>query len=214
MKPKAGEWPSYDGSMTANRHSPLTQINTQNAGRLALQWLFPVPYNGLESTPLVADGVMYVSGPNMVFAIDARSGIEVWRYTRPRQTTPTIPNDAVLGANRGAAMLGDRIFAVTDDAHLLCLDRLTGALRWDVYMPEEPQHYGGTSAPLVVGDLVISGVAGADEGIRGLPRHYRTARVALLDHSGQGRRTGIRDLERESAALRRGVDVAHRELRP
>jgi PQQ-dependent dehydrogenase (methanol/ethanol family) len=173
MKPKAGEWPSYNGLMTGNRHSPLTQITTQNAGRLALQWLFPVPYNGLEATPLVADGVMYVSGPNMAFAIDARSGVEIWRYTRPRQTTPSIPNDAALGANRGLAMLGDRIFAVTDDAHLLCLDRLTGALRWDVYMPEEPQHYGGTSAPLVVGDLVISGTAGADEGIRGFVAAFK-----------------------------------------
>ena len=76
--------------------------------------------------------------------------------------------DAALGAQRQAvSQPGDRVFFATDNAHMLCLNRLTGALLWDVYMPESPQHYGVTSAPLVVGDLVISGVAGADDGIRG-----------------------------------------------
>ena len=71
------------------------------------------------------------------------------------------------------ALLGDRIFYTTDDAHLICLDRLTGALRWDVYMPEAPQHYGATAAPLVIGDLVVAGVAGADDGIRGFLAAYK-----------------------------------------
>jgi PQQ-dependent dehydrogenase (methanol/ethanol family) len=173
MHPKPGEWPTHNGTVNGNRFSPLDQINQQNVKKLAAQWLFSVPYFGLETTPLVADGVMYITGPNMVYALDARSGQEVWRYSRPRSTGVAIAADAAKGANRGVALLGDRVFFTTDDAHLVCLDRLTGAMRWDVYMPEAPQHYGATAAPLVVNDLVIAGVAGADDGIRGFLAAYK-----------------------------------------
>jgi PQQ-dependent dehydrogenase (methanol/ethanol family) len=180
LHPKPGEWPTYNGNVSANRHSSLDQINRQNVARLGLQWSYTLPYFGLEATPLVADGVMYISGPNQVYALDARSGHEVWRYSRPRSTAPNVAGDARLGANRGVALLGERLFFTTDDARLVCLDRLTGAMRWDVYMPEEAQHYGATVAPLVAGDLVIGGVAGADEGIRGFiaAYHATTGRLA------------------------------------
>jgi PQQ-dependent dehydrogenase (methanol/ethanol family) len=173
LHPESGEWPGYNGTVNANRHSSLDQINAGNVARLAPQWIFSMQYSGLETTPLVADGVMYATGPNQVYALDPRSGLEVWRYSRPRSTSPNIASDAAKGANRGVALLGDRLFYTTDDAHLICLDRLTGALRWDVYMPEEPQHYGATAAPLVVDDLVIAGVAGADDGIRGFVSAYK-----------------------------------------
>ena len=118
---------------------------------------------------------MYVTGPNQVYALDGRSGREIWSYSRPRTPGGTIAGDAAKGANRGVAFLGDRVFFITDDAHLICLHRLTGAVLWDVFMPEEAEHYGGTSAPLVVGDLVIAGVSGADEGIRGFVAAYKAA---------------------------------------
>ncbi|MDR3702021.1 MAG: PQQ-binding-like beta-propeller repeat protein [Candidatus Sulfopaludibacter sp.] len=175
LHPKPGEWPTYNGSIRGNRHSALDQINRQNVKNLAAQWVYSVPFFGLETTPLVADGVMYITGPNQVYALDPRSGTEIWRYSRPRSSGATIAADAAKGANRGVALLGDRVFYTTDDAHLLCLDRLTGALRWDVYMPEAPQHYGATAAPLVVGDLVVAGVAGADDGIRGFLAAYKAA---------------------------------------
>jgi PQQ-dependent dehydrogenase (methanol/ethanol family) len=171
--PKPGEWPSYNGKLDANRHSSLDQISAKNVGSLAPQWVFSMQFSGLETTPLVADGVMYVTGPNQVYALDPRSGLEVWHYSRPRSTSPTIAADAAKGANRGVALLGDRVFYTTDDAHLICLDRLTGALRWDVYMPQQAQHYGATAAPLVVDDLVVAGVAGADDGIRGFVAAYK-----------------------------------------
>jgi PQQ-dependent dehydrogenase (methanol/ethanol family) len=173
LHPKPGEWPTYNGSVSANRHSPLDQINTRNVRGLAMQWAYTVPYFGLEMTPIVSEGVMYISGPNQVYALDARRGHEIWRYTRPRSTNTNIAGDAAKGANRGVALLGDRVFFMTDDAHLVCLDRLTGAMRWDVYTPDEPQRYGGTVAPLVIGDLVITGVAGADDGIRGFIAAYK-----------------------------------------
>jgi PQQ-dependent dehydrogenase (methanol/ethanol family) len=173
LRPKPGEWPNYNGNVNGNRHSALDQINQQNVKKLAMQWVYSVPYFGLETTPLVADGVMFITGPNQVYALDPRSGQEIWHYSRPRSTSLTIAADAAKGANRGVALLGDGVFYTTDDAHLICLDRLTGALRWDVFMPETPQHYGATAAPLIVGDLVVAGVAGADDGIRGFLAAYK-----------------------------------------
>ena len=175
LHPKPGDWPTYNGLVSGNRHSSLDQIDKRNVSRLSLQWMYTLPYFGLETTPVVSDGVMYVSGPNQVCALDARSGAEIWRYSRPRSTSPNIASDAARGANRGVALLGDRVFFATDDAHMIALDRLTGALRWDVYMPDEPQHYGSTAAPLVAGDLVIGGVSGADDGIRGFVAAYHAS---------------------------------------
>lgn len=175
LQPAAGNWPTYAGNINGNRFSSLAQINKYNVGQLRLDWSYSIPYFGLETTPLVMDGVMYVTGPNQVYALDGRSGREIWSYSRPRTPGGTIAGDAAKGANRGVAFLGDRVFFITDNAHLICLHRLTGAVLWDVLMPEEAEHYGGTSAPLVVGDLVIAGVSGADEGIRGFVAAYKAA---------------------------------------
>lgn len=85
---------------------------------------------------------------------------------RPR--TATVAGDASLGTNKGVAILGDKIFLVTDNAHLIALNRTTGKLVWEVVMPDEPQHYGSTVAPLVVKDLVVAGVSGGDWGPAGI----------------------------------------------
>lgn len=172
QRPKPGEWPGYHGLPSANRHSELDQINTGNVGRLQLQWSYSIPYFGLETTPLVSDGVMYVSGPNQVCALDSGSGREIWCYVRARGAADSIAGDAAKGANRGVALLGKRVFFATDNAHLICLNRLTGALMWDVVMPEAPGQFGATAAPLVVNDLVISGIAGGDGPLRGFLAAY------------------------------------------
>jgi PQQ-dependent dehydrogenase (methanol/ethanol family) len=173
LTPKQGEWPTYNGRLDGNRHSTLDQINTRTISRLRSEWTYSVPYSGLEMTPLVKDGVMYITGPNQVCALDARVGREIWCYSRNRNAAGTIPGDAAKGANRGAALLGDRVFFATDNAHLICLNRLTGGLMWDVVIPEKAGHYGSTAAPLVVGDLVVTGVAGGDEGIRGFVAAFK-----------------------------------------
>ena len=176
LEPARGDWPTYSGNFSGNRYSALEQIDAGNVDSLRLEWSYSLPYFGLETTPLVMDGVMYVTGPNQVSALDGRSGREIWRYSRPRTEGGTISGDAAKGANRGVAMLGDRVFFITDDAHLICLHRLTGAVLWEILMPEKPgEHYGGTSAPLVVGDLVIAGVSGGDEGIRGFVAAYKVS---------------------------------------
>jgi PQQ-dependent dehydrogenase (methanol/ethanol family) len=172
-EPRAGDWLTYNGNDSGNRYSPLKNINTANVSSLKLKWVFPIPYFGLETTPLAADGVLYVTGPNQVFAIDALTGNAIWRYSRPASTG--MVGDARLGTNRGVAILGGKVFFVTDNAHLLALDRATGKLMWETPMASDPQgqHYGGTIAPLVVHNLIIVGVSGADEGIRGFIAAYK-----------------------------------------
>jgi PQQ-dependent dehydrogenase (methanol/ethanol family) len=174
LDPAPGEWPTYNGRVSANRYSLLQQINTSNVSSLELRWSYSIPYPSLETTPLVSEGVMYVTGPNQVCALDSRTGREIWCYSRPRSPAGTISGDAAKGANRGAALLGDRIFFATDNAHMICLHKLTGALMWDVAMSKNPgMAYGATAAPLVAGDLVIGGVGGGDQGIRGFVAAYR-----------------------------------------
>ena len=82
--PKVGDWPGYHGDIGGNRHSPLAQITTANVKSLRLEWVFPINHNQLEVTPVVIDGVMYVTGPNQVFALDGRSGRTIWHYQRPK----------------------------------------------------------------------------------------------------------------------------------
>ncbi len=171
--PAEGEWPGYHGLPSANRHSPLKEINTSNAVQLTPAWSYSLPHLGLQTTPLVANGVMYVTGPNQVCALAADNGREIWCYVRPRGDATKISGDAAKGAQRGAALLGDRIFFATDDAHLIALNRLTGALMWQVYMPESPGAFGATAAPMVVGDLVIAGIGGGDAPLRGFLAAYR-----------------------------------------
>ncbi|MBI2688892.1 MAG: PQQ-dependent dehydrogenase, methanol/ethanol family [Acidobacteria bacterium] len=173
--PKPGEWPSYNGSYTGNRYSALDQINAGNVGRLAPAWMFPIPGapGSLQTTPVVVDGVMYVTSVNEAFALDARSGREIWHYKRPR--TKGLAGDAASGINRGVAVLGDRVFLATDNAHLIALHRLTGQLIWDVEMADYRENYGATGAPLVVNDLVIAGISGGDEGVRGFLDAYKAS---------------------------------------
>jgi PQQ-dependent dehydrogenase (methanol/ethanol family) len=176
VHPRRGDWPTYNGTLDGNRFSRLDQVNLSSVAKLELQWTYSIPFNGLETTPVVVDGVMYATGNNQVYALSGKTGREIWRYERPKSVAGTIASDAAIGVNRGVAALGDRIFYITDDAHLIALHRLTGALLWDVNTADGANgRYGGTSAPLVVGDLVITGVSGGDNGIRGFVAAYKAA---------------------------------------
>lgn len=175
-KPNLGDWPTYHGQLGGNRYTELSQITPQNVHRLAPKWIYSPPGGGrgsLEVTPILVDGVMYVTRVNSVYAIDARTGRQIWQYTRP--PSPGLVGDASGGINRGVAVLGDRVFIVTDNAHLLALHRVNGALLWETEMADSTKHYGSTSAPLIAGDLVIAGVSGGDEGIRGQLNAFNTA---------------------------------------
>lgn len=170
--PQPGDWTSYHGHLSGNRMSPLKEITPANVNQLAAKWLFPIANaRRLEMTPVVVDGVMYVTAANEVYALDARSGREIWHYGRP--LTPGVIGDAGSAINRGVAVLGDKLFLVTDHAHLLALNRISGQLIWEVEAADYKQHYGLTSAPLVVNDLVLTGSSGGDEGARGFIDAYK-----------------------------------------
>ena len=174
-RPQAGAWPTYHGSPSGNRFSPLDQINATTIHSLAPKWMFTIQGapRALQMTPVVVDGVMYVTSVNEAYALDARSGRSIWHYSRPR--TQGLAGDAATGINRGVAVLDDRVFMAMDNAHLIALQRDTGQLLWDVEMADGRQNYGATGAPLVVNDLVIAGVSGGDEGIRGFLDAYRAS---------------------------------------
>ncbi len=172
--PKPGDWLTYNGHLSGNRHSALDQINTANITQLGARWMFNIPGSRrLEVTPVVVDGIMYVTMANEAYALDAASGLQIWHYSRP--LTKGVIGDAGTAINRGVAVLGDRVFMVTDHAHLIALNRFTGQLLWDSEMADFRQHYGATSAPLVVNDLVISGTSGGDEGARGFIDAYKAS---------------------------------------
>lgn len=168
-------WLTYSGDYTGQRHSPLMQITPENVHRLVPAWTFQTGTTtrgrGFEATPLVDDGVLYVTGSNnYAWAIDARTGRRFWEYRRD------LPSDLTYGAsapvNRGFGMLGERLFMVTLDAHLLALDRATGAILWDVELADYRIGYAATLAPLVIDDKVIVGISGGDFPTRGFIDAY------------------------------------------
>ncbi len=168
------DWPSYDGSATGNRYTPLTDITTSNVERLSPKWIYTIPSSvRLQVTPVVVGGIMYVTSANECYALDAGNGREIWRFQRPR--TKGLIGNAAGGINRGVAVAGDRVFMVTDHAHLIALNRFTGAPLWDSEMADWRLNYNATAAPLIVGDLVVSGTAGGEQGVRGFLAAYDQA---------------------------------------
>jgi PQQ-dependent dehydrogenase (methanol/ethanol family) len=171
--PKPGEWATYNGALNGNRYSTLQQINRDNVGQLQSQWVYSFAASGLETTPLVKDGVMFVTGPDQVCALDARVGRRIWCYTHERGNAEKTSPGTYRQPNRGVALLGDSVFFTSGDAHLLSLNRLTGGVMWDVKLPETAGRYEATLAPLVVDGLVVCGVAGGDTPLRGFIAAYR-----------------------------------------
>jgi len=164
--PVAADWTSYNGDYTGRRYSTLREITTANANQLRAAWVFhPGNSQILEATPVVVRGVMYVTAANDVFALDARTGRQLWRHSRP--VSSGLLDDAAAHKNRGVGVWQNSVFVQTDDAHLLALDARSGGLLWDVECADKTKHYGATGAPLVVKDAVIVGTSGGDSGVRG-----------------------------------------------
>ena len=168
-------WLTYSGDYNGQRHSPLTQITPENVHRLSAQWTFQaetVALNrGFESTPIAIDGVLYVTGSNnYAWALDALTGRAFWRYRR--ELPPRLTYGASAPVNRGFGVLGDRLFMVTLDAHLLAFDIKTGAVVWDVELADYRIGYAATLAPLIVKDKVIVGISGGDYPTRGFIDAY------------------------------------------
>jgi alcohol dehydrogenase (cytochrome c) len=164
-------WLTYSGNYSAHRHSSLTQITPANVAQLTPQWVYQTTSLGkVETTPLVVDGVMYITEPaSDVTALDTRTGRPLWKYKHP------VPADVRICCglvNRGVAALGDLLFVGTVDAHLVALDAKTGHVRWDTKVADYKTGHAITAAPLVVKDKVVVGMAGGEYGVRGFLDAY------------------------------------------
>ncbi len=164
-------WLTYSGNYQSHRFSPLAQINTTNVAQLKPVWVYQMRDPGkVETTPLVVDGVIYLSEkPHVVTALDGRTGRPLWTY---RRTTPTDARGCCGIPNRGLAVLGETLYLATFDSHLVALDIHTGKLRWDVVVADYKLGYTMTAAPLAVKDKIIVGVGGGEYGIRGFLDAY------------------------------------------
>lgn len=169
-----GSWLTYSRTYNAQRFSPLKQINSANVAELEPKWMFQFQTtNKVQTTPLVADGIMYLTRPpNDVIALDAATGREFWRY----EYRPAEDSIVCCGrVNRGLAILDGRLFMNTIDAHIMALDAKSGRLLWKTKMADHTAAYAATTAPLAIKDKVITGIAGAEYGIRGFIDAYDAA---------------------------------------
>jgi alcohol dehydrogenase (cytochrome c) len=164
-------WMTYSGDYSGKRFSQLDQIKTSNAHTLVAQWVYQTGATGkLETSPLVVDGILYATAQDdRAFALDARTGRPIWMYQRQ------IPSDirpCCGHVNRGLAILGDKVFLGTLDAHVIALDAKTGAVIWDVIAADYQKGYSFTVAPLAVKGLIVLGISGGEYGVRGFIDAY------------------------------------------
>jgi alcohol dehydrogenase (cytochrome c) len=175
-------WLTYYGAYDGQRYSALDQITTGNVTQLRPAWVFQhapmvlmsaMPTFAFEATPIVVDGVMYVSGWNgYVWALDAVTGEIFWQYEH------AVPLDAPLccgNVNRGVAVADGKVIYATPDAHVIALDASTGEMVWDKVFADIRAGESATMAPLVVRDLVLVGSSGGEYGVRG---HIDAFRIA------------------------------------
>ncbi|MBM3726167.1 MAG: PQQ-dependent dehydrogenase, methanol/ethanol family [Acidobacteria bacterium] len=154
------DWLTYAGNLAGWRYSPVAEITPANASRLVPKWVYHVPgARGLRSSPIVYQGVLYITNTNSIYAVDARSGRQIWQYADTRAKKAQV--------NRGAAIWGNRVYFTTSDNYLTALDRESGGIIFSRKFADVEQGTGSTSAPLIVKGKVIVGSAGGDSGMRG-----------------------------------------------
>ncbi|MDL5156631.1 PQQ-dependent dehydrogenase, methanol/ethanol family [Actinomycetospora termitidis] len=173
-KSEPENWLTYYGSYDGQRYSPLDQINKSNVRKLSPAWVFQAGSTGMhsgastysfEASPLVVDGVMYVSGPDgKVWAIDPTTGDELWRY---KHASPFDTSLCCGNVNRGVAVGHGKVYMYTLNAHLIALDATTGEKVWDTTNGDVRAGESGSAAPLIVKDMVVVGSAGGEFGVRG-----------------------------------------------
>jgi len=168
-------WLSHGRTYDEQRFSPLDSINAENVAKLGLDWFFDIPTDrGIESTPLVIDGVMFVTGSwSTVFALGAKTGEQIWAYD------PEVPrfwgkNACCDVVNRGVAAWGNKVYVGTIDGYLVALNASDGSVAWRVNTIDRNKPYTITGAPRVVKGNVIIGNGGADMGVRGYVTAYDT----------------------------------------
>ena len=169
LKPPADSWPTYHGDYSGQRHSRLTQITPDNVKQITLAWAFQTGQaQSIKATPILVSGVIYVTTPDNLWAVDARSGRQIWRYAYPA-------NDGFHIGHRGVAVHKDLVYLTTPDAHLLALDARNGDVKWNVTIADAKKGYWSTNAPLVVRDHLIVGVSGDFDNLPGILKSFDPA---------------------------------------
>ncbi len=174
------DWPVNGRTLSETHFSPLAQIKPSNVQGLGLAWEFDGfvvrgrTHRGVESSPLVANGVMYFSGPwSVVYALDARTGRLLWKYDPevPGQWARTACCDVV---NRGVALWDGRVYVASLDGYLIALDAKSGKPEWrvDTFVDRATMNYSSTGAPRIAGGNVVIGNGGAEMGARGYVSAY------------------------------------------
>jgi acido-empty-quinoprotein group A len=164
FKPATTAWPTYNGDYSGRRYSTLKQINESNVKNLALQWIYPLNTAGappdavyatpqIKSTPLEVNGILYFAVPDHAWAIDARTGREIWHYFWKTK-------GGIHIGNRGFGMYGNWLYFETPDNFLISLDARTGKERWHIEIADVKQEYFSTPAPVVIGNHILVGVGG------------------------------------------------------
>jgi alcohol dehydrogenase (cytochrome c) len=165
-----GNWLTYSRDLLGHRFSPLDEITTANVANLKVKWAFQFPSDRNEVSPIVVDGIMYVTGPHWAAALDAHTGRQLWSWTRP------IPKDyRSIGfgqVSRGPAVLDDKLFVATLDCYLVALDLKSGAELWSTRVADYKAGYSMTVAPLAIAGKIVLGVSGGEAGIRGFVDAY------------------------------------------
>lgn len=175
FKGDGADWAMHGNDAGEQRFSQLDQVNDSNVDQLGIAWFADIQsrsLRGVEATPIVADGVMYVTGPwSVVVALDAVSGKQLWFYD------PEVPGEAARKAccdvvNRGVAVTDGKVIFGTLDGRLIALNAKTGTREWTVVTVDQSKSYTITGAPRVVGDLIVIGNGGAEYGVRGYVTAY------------------------------------------
>jgi alcohol dehydrogenase (cytochrome c) len=166
-QPPTDEWPSYNGDFSGRRFSPLKSIHSGNVGALSLAWVYRVnatttgPFPGsVKSTPVVVDGVMFFTVPDHVWAVDARSGREIWHFAWPS-------HGGIHIGNRGVGVYGKWLYFETPDCNLVSLNMSDGKERWHKRICDPDLFYFASTAPLIADNHVIAGVSGDDLDVPG-----------------------------------------------
>jgi alcohol dehydrogenase (cytochrome c) len=161
LDPPTNSWPGYHGDYSGRRHSPLTQITPANVQDLGLAWSFQTGESGeLKCSPLMVNGILYISMPDHVWAVDARSGHQLWHYAYP-------VNKGFHIGHRGVSMYKEWLFFTTPDAHLISLNAKDGTVRWNVTIADSQKGYWMTMSPMVIRNHVIVGVSGDFDNLPG-----------------------------------------------
>ena len=166
LKPAPDSWPTYHGDYSGQHHSRLTQITPVNVNQVTLAWAFQTNQTqAIKATPILVNGVIYVTTPDNLWAVDARSGRQIWRYSYPA-------NEGFHIGQRGVAVRGDLVYLTTPDAHLIALDARNGRVRWNVEIADSKRGYWSTNAPLVIRNHLLVGVSGDFDNLPGILKSF------------------------------------------